>query len=448
MGILDVNIRQMENRLEDRGTGILDLASIYLRAESLKDQSRDSKAKAEQVLGRLQEGGDVDKDLRVLYWRDPEGLKNQLIASVVADLEKDSGMTLSSDRPYELFREASKGKDGRSKPNYWQVMSPYRGELFGTDHLNIELQKFCNEYNVQNKGTLAGVTIFDKVIQFRNRPKSNPYWAYNCETRKVEKVEIYNGELGFTKPHAFDKDRWKWKAFRISQLQVVFARKEKYWIGLVKDGDVEDNIELAYAISVHKAQGSEFERVYLILPKRKTALLSTELLYTGVTRAQRHLTILAEEDISTFISLRRVEKSHLLAINSSLFAFKPVPDDLMNMGWYEEGKILHTLSEYLVRSKSEVIIANMLSERGIPFRYEVPLFAPDGTFYLPDFTITWNGEPWYWEHVGRLDLPDYTNHWNTKQTWYEKHFSGRLLTTKESPALTTDAKELIESHFS
>jgi hypothetical protein len=448
VGILDINIRQMENKLENRGTGILDLASLYLRERHLNDHAPESKARAEEILGKLQEGGEVDKDLRVLYWKDHEQLKTQLIERIIADLEKDSGMTFSSDRPYELFREASKDEDGKSKPNYWQVMSPYRGELFGTDHLNIELQKFANGYNVQNKGTLAGVTIFDKVIQFRNRPKSNPYWAYNCETGRSEKIEIYNGELGFTKPHAFDKNRWKWKEFRISQMQVVFARKEKYWISLAKDGDVEDNIELAYVISVHKSQGSEFDRVYLVLPKRKTALLSTELLYTGVTRAQRHLTIFVEEDISTFVSLRRKEKSHLLAINSSLFTFNPVPDDLMNMGWYEEGKILHTLSEYLVRSKSEVIIANMLSERQIPFRYEIPLFASDGTFYLPDFIITWNGEPWYWEHLGRLDKPDYSNHWDTKQTWYNKHFPDRLVTTKESPSLTSDAKAIIDKYFS
>ena len=60
--------------------------------------------------------------------------------------------------------------------------------------------------------------------------------------------------------------------------------------------------------------------------------------------------------------------------------------------WYEEGKIHRTLAEYMVRSKSEVIIANILFDRGIPFTYEKPLFASDGTFLLSDFTIAWNGE--------------------------------------------------------
>jgi exodeoxyribonuclease V alpha subunit len=102
----------------------------------------------------------------------------------------------------------------------------------------------------------------------------------------------------------------------------------------------------------------------------------------------------------------------------------------------------------MVRSKSEVIIANMLFDRDISFRYEEPLFAPDGTFYLPDFTITWQGEGWYWEHVGRLDSEDYRNHWETKKEWYDKFFPGRLLVTHESGKLSKDAAAVIEAHFS
>lgn len=66
---------------------------------------------------------------------------------------------------------------------------------------------------------------------------------------------------------------------------------------------LEENIELGYVISVHKAQGSEFNKVYLILPKKSSSLLSMELLYTAVTRAQKHLTIFVQDDVSTFIEL-------------------------------------------------------------------------------------------------------------------------------------------------
>ena len=69
-------------------------------------------------------------------------------------------------------------------------------------------------------------------------------------------------------------------------------------------------------------------------------------------------------------------------------AIPQLPHHLIDLGEsYAAGKIYHTLAGYMVRSKSEVIIANMLHEREIPFTYEVPLFAEDGTFYLPDFTV-------------------------------------------------------------
>jgi hypothetical protein len=158
---------------------------------------------------------------------------------------------------------------------------------------------------------------------------------------------------------------------------------------------------------------------------------------------------LVEQDISALISMRRREKSHLLQINSSLFEFRPVPEPLLNLrSWYEEGKIHEALVGCIVRSKSEVIIANLLAAEKIPFRYEVPLFAPDGTFYLPDFTIEWRGTKYFWEHLGMLDKPDYKEKWEQKRRWYAKHFpTAALLVTEESRTLSRTAQKLIKDTF-
>ena len=112
-------------------------------------------------------------------------------------------------------------------------------------------------------------------------------------------------------------------------------------------------------------------------------------------------------------------------------------------GWYEAGKIHEALSGDMLRSKSEVIIANMLHERGVPFRYEQPLFAGDGTLRLPDFTVTLAGKTYYWEHLGRLDLTDYTEEWKLKRAWYERWFPDQLVTTEENPRLSNAAADLI-----
>ena len=134
-------------------------------------------------------------------------------------------------------------------------------------------------------------------------------------------------------------------------------------------------------------------------------------------------------------------------INSSVYQFNPLPDALLYAGsnWYEDGKNVATLSEYFVRSKSEAIITNMLVDREIPFKYEEPLYAPDGTMFLPDFTVTFRGEEYYWEHVGRTSDRGYMAHWAKKEAWYNKHFPGKLITTYESNNLSRDAAELIAS---
>jgi exodeoxyribonuclease V alpha subunit len=434
VGELTTNMRQLRNRLIGQGTGILDLASLYVRRELADEKVADLDAQEDTILWQVQEGGDVAGDLRVLYWATPEELEQLLINTIVADLEQDTGLAFDPDRPYTLWDAAMKSEDQGQYPEATQVISPYRGELYGIEHINQVLQRHKNGRCLENKGALGGVTFFDKVIQVINRPRSRPIWAYNLQTRKRERIEIYNGEIGITKVHAFDSKAWKWGGFHIEKFQVTFSRKQNYWVEYDSGSAVEENLELAYAISVHKSQGSEFQRVYFILPKHKRGLLSRELFYTGLTRAQTHCTLLVQEDIAPILSLRRLENSHLARINSSLFQFRPAPPELQTMQeWYEEGKIHRTLTEHMVRSKSEVIIANMLADRDIPFEYEVPLYAPDGTFYLPDFTITYRGEKWYWEHLGMLHDQRYRDHWETKRAWYEKHgFAERLITTSEA----------------
>jgi len=451
IGILRTNVRQLLNKIENKGTGILRLASLYVRRKPGQYKNTEQKFKGEEILKKVQEEGDIDNDLRVIYWKDLDDLKDKLIETIIKDLETDTGSKFDPDEPFEIWAKAFRINDyDDQKPDYMQIISPYRGEFFGVDSINLWIQETFNKDNVENKGTLNGITYFDKVIQYRNRTKSNPINAYNTKNRELEDIEVFNGEVGFVIPHGYDKRKWWRTDFKLSRFQAIFNRKKQYWCNYSKKQDVEENLELAYAISVHKAQGSEFNRIYFILPKSKKALLTTELLYTGLTRATTHCTLLIEEDISPLLTLLRPEHSQLNKINSSLFKFKPVPEELLNLSdWYEEGKVHKTLARIMVRSKSEVIIANLLHERGIPFKYEVPLYAPDGTFYIPDFTITWKGEEWYWEHLGMLDKEEYRNHWKVKREWYNKHgFSERLIVTDEKEGIDSQKfEQIIQKYF-
>lgn len=473
VGTLTDNIRQLVNTVEDKGHGILDLAELFIQEnQQTEDEEKSAKLKVrkEKLFENIVENGngDVDKDLGVYFWNEQEELEQVLTNVMMRDMQIYTGLDMSSGKVTsdELWQAMIRDKDKNSNPEIIQVISPYRGEFYGTGSLNLLMQSTFNSKWSQKK--LDGIGYFDKVIQFRNRPQSDPAYAYQDSTKKNIKAEIYNGEIGLSMIHgldAYSKDgkqpKYKWQG-NIDRFQVSFSGKtrkglrynygrdlgqdiEGRWI---KDQNVIDNLELAYAISVHKSQGSEFDYVYIVIPHKESHLLSMELLYTAITRAQKKVTIFLQQDIGTLTSLSRPEKSAVKKINSSVFKFDPLPDALLYAkgNWYEDGKNVATLSNYFVRSKSEAIITNMLVDRDIPFKYEVPLYAPDGTMFLPDFTVKFKGEEYYWEHVGMPNNKSYMEHWAKKEEWYNKHFPGKLLTTIESNNLSKDAEELINKY--
>ena len=474
VGVLTDNIRQKANQLEGKGTGILDLAEVFIQEKQTENEEKEliseRKKQKEELFAKIlekgsfsgKESGDVDADLGIYFWKDQDDLQDELKQVMIKDMESFTGKSLQDEdmSQNKLWQEAIK-EDSKIVPEKIQIISPYRGEFYGTDMINTWFQKEFNSFFAE-KYTIDGITYKDKVIQIVNKPKSRKAYVYNTVTRKEERAEVYNGEIGIADIHPFDykyvfdprtkKSVRKFlKQSKIDLIIVKFSNKTREGLlynykpkGTEKVGD---NLELAYAISVHKSQGSEFDYVYIVIPKRDSHLLSMELLYTAITRAQKKVTVFLQEDISTLTSLGHIEKSAVRRINSSVFEFKPLPEEILYIqNWYSDKKVLSTLSEYFVRSKSEVIIANMLTEAGIEFKYEEPLYDDNGKMYLPDFTVKFRGEDYYWEHVGRLDLPDYKAHWEKKEKWYNENFPGRLLVTYETPDLSNKAKEIIETH--
>lgn len=459
VGVLKDNIRQLLNTVQGNGTSILDLAQVFIQEEQTENQ--EISVLKENLFRSIQVAGDIDKDMSVYFWNDKNELDELLKRVMIQDMEKMTGNHYEEGNEDKLWIAAISDSNKKAQPEKIQVISPYRGEFYGTDEINRFMQNTFNGF-WSKRYSIDGIGWFDKVIQYRNRPQSDPAYAYNLLTKRIEKIDIYNGEIGTVRMHGFDKEAYKSKRlWKINRFQVQFSgtNREQYWYNYGKDLWKDytgrripeqkpiENLELAYAISVHKSQGSEFDHVYIIIPKRDSHLLSMELIYTAITRAQKHVTIFIQDDIGTLANLSRLEKSAVKRINSSVFGFNPLPEEFIYFNnWYAEGKKLATLTDYLVRSKSEVIIANMLFDNGIDFKYEEPLYALDGSMYLPDFTVTFRGETYYWEHVGILNNAKYKNHWNNKLQWYNKHFKDRLLVTYESNSLSHEAKKIIDSY--
>ena len=111
----------------------------------------------------------------------------------------------------------------------------------------------------------------------------------------------------------------------------------------------------------------------------------------------------------------------------------------------EEGKALHTSRGEAVRSKSEVIIANILYDLGIPYRYEQELNLPRFGKVHPDFTVLKmpQRETVIWEHFGMMDDPEYCAQTLRKISAYERagYLPGKtLITTFESASVPLDAR--------
>jgi len=108
-------------------------------------------------------------------------------------------------------------------------------------------------------------------------------------------------------------------------------------------------------------------------------------------------------------------------------------------------KIHKTESGIWVRSKSEVIIANILYRSGIDFQYEEKLYYNGSQWKEPDFTIRHNGKTWFWEHLGLLGDEQYNENWQEKkQIFKDLRVWDNVITTKESAVLSNQANELIK----
>lgn len=129
--------------------------------------------------------------------------------------------------------------------------------------------------------------------------------------------------------------------------------------------------------------------------------------------------------------------------------------------FFEEHLIHRTERGEMVRSKSEVIIADHLARRGVEYVYEQPLVIEGVTTY-PDFTIedTESGDNYYWEHCGMLHVPSYRRRWEDKLAWYRASGilpreegggpRGTLITTRDEANGSIDSakiKALLESVF-
>ena len=408
---------EMRTGTEER-SDTLRLASWYTREHQPVD--------ADRVLSDL-ELGTAFNDLDIRFWQTPAELRE-----VLGDLFV-STLGLANETDVEGFNvslgltpEGWVPWADHSGAERWQLLSPVRAHPHGVRDLNRWVQqRFRGEqlrYGRQPWGLAFGdeeIVTADKVILTRNGKTDG--WAKGP-------VEAYlaNGEVGLM---AFKKGRRFLNACftgRDGQRFAYFAKQFPTGGG--------GPLELAYALTVHKAQGSDFGTVIVVLPKR-SRLMSRELLYTALTRSRDHLVLLVEgSDASFLYDLTKPERSETARRNTNLFS-PGIRDDADDVP-YAEHLVHRTIRGELVRSKSELVIANFLHSAGLPYVYERELSGTvDQDRLRPDFSfIDDAGDVILWEHLGMLDRPDYAAGWDWKRAWYARNgfeLGTNLFTTSE-----------------
>ena len=178
-----------------------------------------------------------------------------------------------------------------------QVLTPMRNGILGVNSLNIELQKYINPPDEKKKEKEIGSVLFregDKVMQIKN----NYQLEWEQRTTRGIVVDsgagIFNGDMGIVT-----------LINNVTNLIEVCFDDDRY---VVYDSKQAEELELAYAVTIHKSQGSEYPAVIMPLVSGTSMLMTRNLLYTGVTRAKKCVCIVGRKE--TFAAMIANEDQH------------------------------------------------------------------------------------------------------------------------------------------
>ena len=376
----------------------------------------------------------TDGHVETYTWQTDEELKDAVLKALVKfvpQIESDRdehgfGESLGGNRAENgvYFNSAwiEKGRPGSSeKCERWQLLTPVRGKGHGVEELNRFLHyrfrggalNFARSQRSKTPRPNGAERIIygDKVMSTLNSP------------RKVlgqRQEAVSNGEIGIVVGEAKFGRNWDGKTPK--RIDVEFRTQPGntfvYWPKDFGD-DKTAALELAYALTVHKSQGSQFDQVFVVFPQ-PCFILGRELIYTALTRQVDRVVLFIQGEPADLRNYTSPKDSEVAKRYTNLFS---APDMLAepNGSFLEKGLIHRTAKGELVRSISEVVVADAFYDEGIEYYYEKALRNPEGIERYPDFTAEdpASGIIVYWEHLGMLSDPTYQNRWTKKLEWYK-----------------------------
>jgi ATP-dependent exoDNAse (exonuclease V) alpha subunit len=397
---------------------------------------------ADSVLTELGESESLN-DVSIRFWSTPEELQRHLLDQFVIHMGlKDTNDVSGFNNALGLNENGWLDQKSQNTAEHFQILSPVRMHAYGVNELNRWVHQHFRYDQLSKARKRWAVSlgdeelvVSDKVIQLINEERS---W-YCHDTKETGETYLANGEVGVV------SSEYKPKGAGKPCLRAVFAGRSgvtfSYWPW--SDSQTAP-LQLAYALTVHKAQGSDFDFVFVVIPKH-CRNLTRELLYTGLTRARQHLVLLIEGDSLQVINEFQ-NHSDTANRNTNLFCIAiraeggGVP--------YAEHLIHRTERGELVRSKSELVIANLLHHHELIYHYEKPLKLSSGHWIHPDFSFSDPaGDPIVWEHLGMMAKKEYSDGWNRRKAQYlaSGFVTGEnLFTSEDGPDGSLDAQKLAE----
>ncbi len=318
-------------------------------------------------------------------------------------------------------------------------MSPTKYIGAGSYYLNNQIhQKYRQDivekwnnyiWSKHSPQSVQNIVFGDKVISNVNGEKD--YWD-----GAPGKAYIANGEIGImvNYPGQYGKNdrNTTYYKFRFGSFEgKVFSYKKADFGGEHNDS----KLELAYALTVHKSQGSSFGRTILVI-NGKSSFITKELLYTAFSRQKEKLIILSDLSIHELVQYSNDWYSDTKQRYTDLFEVPNIIEIESNnqKRYFEENLIHKTIRGEMVRSKSEVIVANVLDKLKMEYTYEERLNV-NGKTYIPDFTLRSKGKTAYLEHLGMLGNKSYEKGWEKKKAKYESvgisETHGNLIITED-----------------
>lgn len=182
-----------------------------------------------------------------------------------------------------------------AKPYEIQVLTPMRKGLLGVERLNQILQRYLNPPDEKKKEKEIGQRLFregDKVMQVKNNYQLEWEILGRYKIPVDKGVGVFNGDTGImTEINEFAET---------ATVEFEDGRQAEYSFKQLEE------LELAYAVTIHKSQGSEYPAVILPILSGPRMLMNRNLLYTAVTRARKCVTVVGSE--ITFAEMIRNEK--------------------------------------------------------------------------------------------------------------------------------------------